>query len=344
MSKTMRRAVMTEPGRISFGEAEVPVPGEGQVLIRIQRIGVCGSDLHVYHGKHPFTPYPVVQGHEFSALVVAAGPGVKNVKVGDRVTATPQEVCGACRPCRAGRYNVCENLKVRGFQAPGVAQDFFVAEADRIVLLPEHVSYDEGAFVEPVAVAVHSTGRVGDLTGRNVVIAGAGPIGNLAAQACRIRGANKVLITDVSDYRLDIARQVGVDAVSNVREESLADAMKRSFGDEGFDVAMDAAGVEASVSELVKRIDKGGRIVILAVFAESPRVDMSVLCEHELTICGTMMYRHEDYEQAVEWIANGSIQVLPLLSRHFPFEQFPEAYRYIDAQADRTMKVMIDLE
>ncbi len=343
MDKTMRQAVMTAPGKIAFGEAEVPVPGEGQVLMQIQRIGVCGSDVHVYHGKHPFTPYPVVQGHEFSAKIVAVGPGVENVKVGDKVTATPQEVCGVCRPCKSGRYNVCEKLKVRGFQAPGVAQDFYVTEADKLVPLPEHISYDEGAFVEPVSVAVHSTGRAGDLTGHNVVIAGAGPIGNLAAQACKIRGAKKVLITDVSDYRLEIAKAVGIDAVSNVREESLADAVKRAFGDEGFDVAMDAAGVEVSVSDLVKQIDKGGRIVILAVFSEPPRVDMSVLCEHELMISGTMMYRHEDYEQAVQWIADGSIQLQPLLSKHFSFEQFPEAYRFIDAEGEKTMKVMIDL-
>jgi 2-desacetyl-2-hydroxyethyl bacteriochlorophyllide A dehydrogenase len=343
MEATMRQAVMTAPGKISFGQVDVPQPGPGQVLLHIQRIGVCGSDVHVYHGKHPFTPYPVVQGHEFSAVVVAVGSGVTNVKVGTKATATPQEVCGVCRPCKSGRYNVCEKLKVRGFQAPGVGQDYFVTEADKLVPLPDHITFDEGAFVEPVSVAVHSTGRAGDLTGHNVVIAGAGPIGNLAAQACKIRGANKVLITDVSDYRLEIAKAVGIDAVSNVRNETLADAVERAFGGEGFDVAMDAAGVEVSVSSLVKHIDKGGRIVILAVFSEPPRVDMSVLCEHELTICGTMMYRHEDYEQAVQWIADGSIQLPPLLSKHFPFEQFPEAYRFIDAEGEKTMKVMIDL-
>jgi len=339
----MRQAVMTAPGEIRFDQVTVPAPGPGQVLLRIHRIGICGSDVHVYHGKHPFTPYPVVQGHEFSAEVVALGPGVETVRVGSKVTATPQEVCGVCRPCRQGRYNVCEKLKVRGFQAPGVGQDYFVTEADKIVALPDHLTHDQGAFVEPVSVAVHSTGRAGDLQGHNVVVAGAGPIGNLAAQACRIRGARKVLITDVSDYRLEVARAVGIDAVSNVRQEKLADAVARAFGGEGFDVAMDAAGVEVSVSDLVRNIDKGGKIVILAVFSEPPRVDMSVLCEHELTIAGTMMYRHEDYEQAVQWIAEGAIQLQPLLSRHFPFGQFPEAYKFIDTEGEKTMKVMMDL-
>jgi len=339
----MRQAVMTKPGAIELRDVKAPIPGPGQVLLRIHRIGVCGSDLHVYHGKHPFTPYPVVQGHEFSAVVDAVGAGVKNVRVGSKVTATPQEVCGKCRPCLQGRYNVCEELKVRGFQAPGVAQDWFVTEADKIVPLPDKLTHDQGAFVEPVSVAVHSTGRAGDLAGRNVVVAGAGPIGNLAAQACKIRGAKRVLITDISDYRLNVARAVGIDVVSNVRQETLEDAVKRAFGNDGFDVAMDAAGVESSLSGLVSRIDKGGRIVILAVFSKPPAVDMSVLCEHELTVCGTMMYRHEDYDQAVSWIADGSIKLAPLMSKHFPFEQYLDAYRYIDAEGEKTMKVMIDL-
>ena len=339
----MRQAVMTRPGAIEFRETPAPTPGPGQVLLRIQRIGVCGSDVHVYHGKHPFTPYPVVQGHEFSAVVKSVGPGVKNILVGSKVTATPQEVCGTCRPCRRGRYNVCEKLKVRGFQAPGVAQDFFVTEADKIVMLPDNFTPEQGAFVEPVSVAVHSTGRAGDLTGKNVVVAGAGPIGNLSAQACKCRGAARVLITDVSDYRLEVARKVGIDAVSNVRRETLADAARRAFDGEGFDVAMEAAGAESSLSALVKNIDKGGRIVILAVFAEKPPVDVSVLCEHELTVTGTMMYRHEDYVQAVKWIADGSIRLAPLESRHFPFEQYLEAYRYIEAEGEKSMKVMVDL-
>lgn len=339
----MRQAVMTRAGSIEFRNVVAPLPGPGQVRLKIQRIGVCGSDIHVYHGKHPFAPFPVVQGHEFSAIVESIGTGVKGIPVGSKVTATPQEVCGKCRPCARGQYNVCEKLKVRGFQAPGVAQDLFVTEADKIVMLPNTFTPEQGAFVEPVSVAVHSTGRAGDLTGKNVVVAGAGPIGNLAAQACKCRGARRVLITDISDYRLDVAKKVGIDAVCNVKAESLADAVQRAFDGHGFDVAMEAAGVESSLSAIVKNIDKGGRIVILAVFADKPPVDMSVLCEHELTVTGTMMYRHEDYVQAVKWIADGSIKLAPLESKHFSFEKYLDAYRYIQAEGERSMKVMIDL-
>jgi L-iditol 2-dehydrogenase/threonine 3-dehydrogenase len=338
----MRQAVMVHPGQIEFREVPAPRPGKGQVLLRILRIGICGSDIHVNHGKHPFTPYPVVQGHEFSAVVEAVGEGV-DLPLGAKVTATPQEVCGRCRPCLRGEYNVCEGLKVRGFQAPGVAQDLFVTEADKIVRLAEDFTPEQGAFVEPVAVAAHSTGRAGDVRGKNVVVLGAGPIGNFAAQACRARGARKVLIRDVSPYRLEIARQVGIDAVSCAADEPLAAAGARAFGEEGFDLAMEASGSQAALTEAVAAIGKGGRIVILGVFSAKPTIDLACVCEHELTVVGTMMYRHEDYDQAVAWIASGQVKTGPLDSKHFPFEQFTDAYAYIDHQGDKCVKVFIDL-
>jgi L-iditol 2-dehydrogenase/threonine 3-dehydrogenase len=313
------------------------------VRIRVERIGVCGSDIHVFHGKHPFVTYPLVQGHEFAGVIESVGDGVDGVEVGDRVTATPQEVCGICPPCRRGQYNACEELKVRGFQAPGCAQDLFVTEADKLVKLPGTFAPEHGAFVEPVAVAAHSTGRIGDLTGRNVVVSGAGPIGNFVAQACSSRGAAKVLIADISAFRLDMARQVGIDRTCNVADESLADAIKREFGADGYDVGVEVAGAEASLSALVATIGKGGTLLIVGVYGEKPRVDMSVVCEHELTVLGSMMYRHEDWEQAVEWIASDEVQTEPLVSKHFSFEQYPEAYAFIEHEGERSMKVMIDL-
>ena len=338
----MRQAVMVSPGKIEYRNVSDPSPSNGQVLMRIGRIGICGSDIHVNHGKHPFTLYPVVQGHEFSAVVEAVGEGV-DLPLGAKVTATPQEVCGRCRPCLRGEYNVCESLKVRGFQAPGVAQDLFVTEADKIVRLPADFTPEQGAFVEPVAVAAHSTGRAGDVTGKNVVVLGAGPIGNFAAQACRARGAKKVLITDMSPYRLKIAHQVGIDAVSCAADEPLVAAAKRVFGDEGFDLAMEASGSEAAITQAVAAIGKGGRIVVLGVFSRKPAIDMACVCEHELSVVGTMMYRHEDYEQAVSWIASGQVRTEPLDSKHFSFEQFADAYAYIDSQGSNCVKVFIDL-
>ena len=210
----MRQVVLTAPKQIEFREVAAPEAGNlksDEVLLRILRIGICGSEIHSYHGQHPATFYPVVQGHEYSAEVVAVGSAVRKVKPGDRVTGRPQLVCGECNPCKRGQYNVCSNLRVEAFQADGVAQDYFVIPEERVVALPEGMSPDYGAMVEPTAVAAHATSRPRALEGRNVVVSGAGTIGNLVAQFARARGAKRVVITDVSDYRLSKARECGIE-------------------------------------------------------------------------------------------------------------------------------------
>lgn len=216
----MKQAVMIAPGQIMIHEIEAPKPGPGEVLLKIHRIGVCGSDVHVYHGKHPYTGYPVVQGHEFSASVEAVGEGVSGLRPGQKVTSMPQIVCGVCAPCRRGDYHICDKLKVQGFQAPGCGQEYWVTTAASIIPLPDTFTYEQGALVEPVSVAVHAVSRAGDLAGRRVAVLGAGPIGNLVAQVARAEGA-RVLITDLSPYRLDVARQCGLENVSNAKEETL---------------------------------------------------------------------------------------------------------------------------
>mgnify|MGYP000209308853 CR=1 FL=1 len=340
----MRQAVMTQPGHIEFREAAAPVPGAGEILLRVKKIGVCGSDIHVWHGQHPFTPYPVVQGHEFSGVVEAVGEGVTAVRPGMKATAAPQQVCGICNPCKRGDYNICDRLKVRGFQAPGCAQDFFVVPEERIVPFPDTLTFEQGALIEPVAVAAHSTNRVPTLEGKNVVVFGAGTIGNLVAQAARCRGARKVMITDVNDFRLQKALDSGIGATCNVAKEKFTEKARAFFGNDGFNVAFEAAGAEAALDDAVQHIQKGGDIVVLGVFGSRPRVDLSVVGDRELKLIGTLMYRQEDYRQAVQWIENGSIDTKPLVTGHFPFEQYAEAYRHIEKEAATTLKVIVDLD
>ncbi len=338
----MRQAVMTEPGRIELREAPEPVPGQGQVLLRIRRIGICGSDVHVWHGRHPFTGYPVVQGHEFSGVVAACGPGVEGVPVGAPATARPQIVCGECPACLGGRYNICHQLKVEGFQAPGCAQDLFATDAERLVVLPDEFTCEQGAMVEPAAVAVHATARPGPIDGRNAVVLGAGTIGNLVAQTAGARGAN-VLATDVSGLRLEVARRCGVAATADVSEQPLAEAAGRAFAGEGYDLVFDCAGAESALEAAIEGIRKGGTVVVIAVYGEKPRVPLAFVAEWELEMIGSLMYRHEDYVEAVARIADGEVRTAPLESRHFPLEQFADAYRFIDEQGLEAMKVFIDL-
>lgn len=340
----MRQAIMTSPGIIEF--REVPLPGplkDNEILLKIKKIGICGSDVHVYYGKHPATPYPVVQGHEYAALVEATGKGVSKVKPGMKVTARPQLVCGECGPCLRGQYNACQYLKVEGFQAPGVAQDLFVVGEERIVVLNEKMTFEQGAMIEPAAVGAHATSRT-SLKGKNVVVSGAGTIGNLVAQFAKARGAKKVLICDISAYRLAIAEKCGLEGTLNVKTNSFKDGIDAFFGSEGFQVGFEAAGVQASLDVLMQYIEKGGEVVILGVYEKNPVVNMFYLGEHELNVYGSMMYRHEDFERAAEMIASGSIITEPLLTKTFPFEKYLEAYRYIQEEGERSMKVMIDLQ
>lgn len=338
----MRQAVMPKPGIVEIRDVPEPVPGPGEVLLRVRRIGICGSDIHVYHGVQPFTSYPVVQGHEFSAVVEAAGQGLGGIARGTKVTALPQVLCGRCKPCLRGDYHICDNLRVQGFQAPGCAQDLFVTRAEKIVPLPDTFTFEQGAFVEPAAVAVHAVLRAGKVQGRNAVVLGGGTIGNLVAQVARASGA-EVLITDIEEFRLDVARRCGLEKVSNARRESLADAVGRTFGGDGFDLAFECVGVQDTISEAVANIGKGGAILVVGVFPSRPCVDLATLNVSELSLVGTQMYKYEDYIGAVDLIASGRIVTEPLDSRHFPFGEYAAAYRFIEEAAGNRMKVFIDL-
>ena len=338
----MKQAIMTAPGEIKIHDIEVPKPGKEEVLLEIQRIGICGSDVHVFHGLHPYTSYPVVQGHEYSATLTAVGDGVEGLSPGMKVTSMPQIVCGECAPCLRGDYHICDVLKVQGFQAPGCAQEYWVTDASTIVPLPDSFSFEQGALVEPVSVAVHSTSRAGDIKGRNVAVLGAGPIGNLVGQVAQAFGS-QVLITDLSDYRLEIAQQCGLANTSNAAEESLTDASERIFGSAGFDVVLECVGVEDTMTAAIENIQKGGTIVVVGVFGEKPRVDMGLVQDRELNLRGTLMYQRPDYERAVELMNTGAVKTDPLFSKHFSMDEYLDAYQFIDAQGDKSMKVFIDV-
>lgn len=344
MAKTMLQQVMTAPGEIMFREIPVPEVGENQVKVRIRFIGVCGSDIHVYHGKHPFTKYPVTQGHEVSGEVEEVGSKVTKFKVGQKVTIEPQVVCGKCYPCRHGKYNLCEELKVMGFQTTGTASTFFVVDQEKVTALPDEMSFQDGAMIEPLAVAVHAVRRVGDVKGLNIAVIGAGPIGNLVAQVAKGLGAARVMVTDVSDFRLELAKKCGVDAVYNTRVKDFGEAMVETFGPDKADVIYDCAGNDITMGQAIKYARKGSQIILVAVYAGMANVDLAVLNDHELDLNTTMMYRHEDYVKAIELIDEGKIALSPLQTKTFAFKDYLEAYKYIDANRETSMKILIDVQ
>jgi L-iditol 2-dehydrogenase len=340
----MLQAVLEQPQKVVLREVEKPKTGKNEVLIKIKKIGVCGSDVHAYYGKHPYITCPIVQGHEFSGQIVEVGENVRGFKQGDSVTAMPQLVCGKCYNCKNGRYNICSELKVIGCQADGTAQEYFAVDEKLVLKLPDGMSYDHGAMIEPLAVGVHAVGRLGDVKDKNLVIFGAGPIGNLTAQAAKGLGAKSVMIVDLSDYRLGIAKECGVDYAVNTSEEDLQEAIIKNFGEDLADAMLECVGVQPTMELAIKVARKGTDIIVVGVFGDRPLVDLGLVQDKELRLIGTLMYMEQDYHTAIDLITSGKVNLNPLISKYLPFKEYWAAYKFIEQNKEKTMKVLIDME
>lgn len=209
------------------------------------------------------------QGHEVSGEIVEVGESVQHLKPGQKVTIEPQVTCGHCHPCRHGKYNLCEELKVMGFQTTGTASEYFVCNQMYVTPVPEELSFEEAAMIEPLAVAVHAVKQMGDINGLDVVVIGAGPIGNLVAQSAKGMGARKVMITDISDMRLVKAKECGIDYRVNTLKKDFNEAMLETFGPDKADVIYDCAGNDISMGQAIAHARKGSAIVLVAVFSKS---------------------------------------------------------------------------
>ena len=344
MTRSMIQQVMTEPGEISFRNIEIPEPGPDQVLIRVKKIGICGSDIHVYHGSHPYTSYPVTQGHEIAGQIVALGNEVKNFKIGQKVTLEPQIRCGECWPCRHGKYNCCEKLKVMGFQATGAASEYFAAPSLNVTALPDELTYSEGAMIEPLAVTVHAAKKYADIKGAKAVVLGCGPIGILLIQSLKAMGVAEVFATDISDTRLELAKEMGADHVVNTLRKNYAEELAAAFGPDKADVIFECAGTDITMDQAIQNARKGSVIILVAVFGKKANVDLAKLNDSELDLNTSMMYRHEDFVDAIRFVKEGKVKLEPLQSAKFAFEDYKKAYEYIDNNSETTMKVIVDVD
>ena len=340
----MKQAIMTAPGQIDFREIEQPKPRSSEVLIKVKRIGVCGSDIHVYHGLHPYTSYPVVQGHEVSGIVADIGNSVTDFQKGDHVVFTPQVTCGTCYPCRQGMEHICDNLKVMGFQTNGAAQEYFSVSADKVLKVPDCLSLDHAAMIEPLAVAVHALGRYGNVKGKTVVVLGAGTIGNLVAQTAQAFGASKVIITDVSKYKITKALICGIPLVINTRQESLTEAILREIGPDKADVILECVGIQDTIGQAIENARKGSTIVVVGVFGKKPFVDLGLVQDRELVLKGTLMYQKKDFETAIQLASEGKVNLDAMITHRFTFNRYLEAYEAIEQANGEYLKVMIELE
>ncbi len=339
----MLRANLTAPYTINLEEVEVPKIADDEVLLKIHAFGICGSDIQMYHGLHKYMTFPVVIGHEVAAEIAEVGSEIKNYKVGELVTVEPQVTCGECYPCKIGRFNVCEHLKVMGVHQNGMACNYFAIKEKYLHKCPETMSWHNMALVEPMAVGVGSVKRAREIKGQNIVVVGAGTIGNLTAQAAKALGAANVMITDICEPKLDIARKSGIELAVNTSDISLKDAIINAFGVRKADVIIDCAATRGSFMSILEAARPSSKIVVTGNYKAEMSLEIPILQRQEIELIGHMMYVREDFADAIAMLSDGRANIEHIVSATFPMEKIHDAFKYIEDNAQTVMKVVVEL-
>lgn len=316
-------------------------PGPGQVQLRVSYCGICGTDLHLFEGHMDHRMrLPQVFGHEMSGKVAAVGEGVSNYKPGDHVTVRPLDPCGSCPACRAGHSHVCQKLKFIGIDAPGALQGLWTVPAHTLHRLPESIPLDLAALVEPLAVACHDVRLAEVMKGDYAVVQGGGPIGTLIALVARATGA-EVVISEVNPFRLNLAREFGFQAL-NPKEVDLQKTVTSQTGTAGADVVFEVSGSLAGAESMTKLARVRGRIVVVAVFSEIPKVDLFQFFWRELRLRGARVYEPEDFEAAIALVTSGELPLRRLISEVCPVDQIESAITRL-ASGGEVMKVLVEM-
>ncbi|WP_027483168.1 zinc-dependent alcohol dehydrogenase [Deinococcus pimensis] len=329
----MQALVFEGPWQMPLRELPTPELGPGDVLVRVAAVGVCGSDVHGFTGSTGRRRPGVVMGHEFCGTVAALGADVTTLEVGARVVVNPIVSCGHCAPCRAGRRNLCLNRLGIGWSVDGAFAEFVRVPQENVVLLPGSVSWHQGAMVEPLAVALHAANLTPLDVGDTAVVVGAGPIGLLTLLALRSRGAGRVVVTDLSERRLALARDLGADATVNGREQDAASTVRELTGGLGADVVLEAVGVSATVGTAFACVRTGGQVTWIGNSAPEVQVPMQDVVTRELVVRGAYAFTSE-FARAVDLLASGRIDVAPLVEEVAPL---PEGPRLVTALADGSL-------
>lgn len=325
----MKTAVMKAIGKIELEEREIPQPKEGEVLIKIGYVGICGSDVHYFEtgaiGDFVVKP-PFVLGHEAAGTVVALGEGVDSLKIGDRVAMEPGKTCGHCEFCRTGRYNLCPDVQF--FATPpydGVFQEYVAYDASMCFRLPDNVSLMEGALIEPLAVGFHAANQGGAHIGQKAVVFGSGCIGLMCLLALKAEGVTEVYVVDVIDKRLEKAMELGAAGVINSSKEDAEERIMELAGGYGVDLAIDTAGADVTINQGIRMVKPGGTIVCVG-YSRSGKVtlDMSVALNKEITFRTVFRYRHI-YPMAIAAVSSGLINLRNVVTDTFTLDEIQEA-------------------
>src|ERR1700742_4343713 len=329
------------PG-LTMTQVEKPEVGHNDVMIRITRTAICGTDIHIWNWDEwaqKTIPVPMHVGHEYVGEIVEMGQEVRGFAIGDRVSGEGHITCGFCRNCRAGRRHLCRNTVGVGVDREGAFPEFLVIPAFNAFKIPPDISDDLAAIFDPFGNATH-TALTYNLVGEDVLITGAGPIGVMAAAIARFVGARNVVITDVNDYRLDLARKLGATRAVNVTRESLDDTMKDLKMQEGFDVGLEMSGNPAAFREMLRTMHHGGSIAILGIPPDDTAIDWNQVIFKGLTLKG--IYGREMFETWYKMSAllQSGLNIDPIITHHFPVQEFRQGFETMGS--GKSGKVILD--
>lgn len=329
MQGTMKVAVMNGIGRMGYVERPIPVPAANEVLVKLEYVGICGSDMHYYEsgriGDYVVKP-PFVLGHEPGGTVVEAGADVRHLTAGDRVALEPGKTCGRCEFCREGKYNLCPDVVF--FATPpvdGVFQQYVAHEAALCFKLPDKVSTLEGALIEPLAVGFHAANQGGARAGQTAAVFGSGCIGLVSMMALKAEGVSRVTVVDNMQKRLDKALELGADNVINFQNSDTADAVRSLTNGRGCDLVIETSGTEAAANQAVQIARKGSTIVMVG-YGKTGMINlpMSLALDKELTFKTIFRYRHI-YPMAIDAVANGRVPLKGIVTNIFDFDDIQNA-------------------
>jgi threonine 3-dehydrogenase len=305
-----------------------PTVGPNDVLVKVQKTAICGTDIHIYNWDQwaqSTIPVPMHVGHEFVGQIVEFGSEVRGLCIGQRVSAEGHITCGHCRNCRAGQRHLCRNTDGIGVNRPGAFAEYISVPAVNICPIPDGVSDDLASILDPLGNAAH-TALSFDLVGEDVLITGAGPIGIMAVAIARRAGARHIVITDVNNYRLDLAEKMGATATVNVSKQALRDVMSELKMTEGFDVGLEMSGVPSGLNDMLETINHGGKIALLGILPENTGINWNHVIFKGLEIRGIYGRRmFETWYKTIAMIESG-LELAPVITHHFDVEDFQKGF------------------
>ena len=316
-----------EPG-IWMEEVPMPMVGVNDVLIKVRKAAICGTDLHMYkwdEWSQTHVNPPFIQGHEFVGTVVYVGSGVQRTKIGDRVTAEGHIICGHCRNCRRGYGHVCEHTLSVGITRDGAFAEYVAIPESNVVKLRDEISDDFAAIMDPFGNATH-TALAFPLLGEDVLITGAGLIGTMATGICRFAGAKNIVVTDLNDLRLDIAKRMGATLTVNAKRGETVQAAMDKLGIRGFDIGLEMSGAPAAFNDMVAHMYRGGNIAQLGILPSDTQVNWSDIIFNALTVKGITGRRMWETWYQMEQMLLGGLDLSPVITHHFHFDDFQKGF------------------